>query len=60
MPAKRCVVCHNGLITNDAIVRDMAIGHDPVIVTDDRLTDVLGRATADRAELTNRIAIADR
>ena len=41
-------------------MRDMHVGHDPVVVTQDRMSVVLDCTAADRAELPDRVAIADR
>src|SRR5690606_24489486 len=43
-----------------AIVRDVHVRHDPVVVADHRLALVLHRATADGAVLADRVAVADR
>ena len=56
---ERRVVCHDRLAANDTVMRDVHIGHDPVVVTDDRIADVLGRAAAERAKLADRVAVAD-
>jgi hypothetical protein len=59
VPGKCHIVGHDCLVADDAVVRDMHISHDPVVVADYRIAEVLHGATADRRELANRIAIAD-
>ena len=58
--ARECrVVRHDRVAADDAIVRDMHVSHDPVVITDDRFTLILHGAAADRAKLANRISFAD-
>ncbi len=53
------VVRHDRVVAEHTIMRNVAVGHDPVIVTDNRLALVLRGATADGAKLTNGISVAD-
>lgn len=57
MSGQGSVVRKNGFITNLAVMCNMHIGHDPVVITQDGLALTLNRAATDRAEFTNRIAI---
>jgi len=54
----RCVREH-GVPTDAAIVRDMTVGHDEIVVTDDRLPAALDSAAIQRTVLAYGIAIAD-
>ena len=42
-----------------AVVRDVHVGHDPVVVADAGRAGVLDGAGVDRAELADRVAVAD-
>src|SRR5690606_36170660 len=43
-----------------AVVRDVHVSHDPVVVADHGFARVLHRPAADRAVLANGVAVADR
>lgn len=55
---QRCVVGQNGLIADYTVMRDMTIGHDPVVVTECCFAGILRRASANRAKLSNRVPVA--
>ena len=58
--ARECrVVSENTMIADLAIVRDMDVGHDPVVIAHSRDTPVLHGAATDRAVFENRIVVAD-
>ena len=59
MTGERCVIRHDGFVTNYAVMRDVTVSHDPVIVANNRLTDILGRAATDSTKFANRIPITD-
>ena len=59
MPGQRRIVREDTVIANSAIMGDVNIGHDPVVVADRGYALILRRPTADRTELPNRVAIAD-
>ena len=60
VPGQGRVVGHDCLAANDAVVRDMHVRHNPVVVTENRLTLVLGGTAADRAKFADRIPVTDR
>jgi hypothetical protein len=43
-----------------AVVRDMHVRHNPVVVADDRFASILHRPAADGTEFADRVAVADR
>ncbi len=47
------------LIADDTVMRNMHVGHDPVVVAQNGLSPVLHGAATDRTELANRVAITD-
>lgn len=53
------VVGQNGLVADLAIMGDMHIGHDPVVITDPRHPAILGGAGVEGAELADGVAVAD-
>ena len=57
MAGQRSVVRHNGFVTDNTVVGDVHVGHNPVLVADNRLALVLRGAAADRAEFANRISV---
>ena len=59
MPGQGGAVGENGIVAHHAVVGDMHIGHDPVVITDVGNALVLHRATTDGAVLADHIAIAD-
>jgi hypothetical protein len=58
MPGERSRVCHNDLIADETIVRDVSLGHQEAIITDLRQSPATSSATMDRYELTNTRAAA--
>src|SRR5689334_7557385 len=56
---KRCGVRHNDVIGNDAIVRDVRVGHSQAIASDPRKASASGSAAVNRHALANHILIAD-
>jgi hypothetical protein len=59
MTGERRVIRHDGFVANYAVMRDMTVGHDQVVVAQNRLAGVLYRSTADRTKLANRVPITD-
>ena len=59
MTRKRCAIRHDGFAANDAVVRNVHIGHDPVVITDNRDAFVLGRAATNRDKFMDGISIAN-
>ncbi len=59
MPGQSDRICHYGVIPNDAVMGNMHIRHDPIVVTDTGYATTLGRATIDRDKLTNGIIVAN-
>src|SRR6201991_1195642 len=59
MPGERRVVGEHDMVAHLAVVRDMHVGQEPVVVADTRDTAAVTGATVDRDELTDEIAIAD-
>ncbi len=55
-----CVIRHDRMATDSAIVRDVHISHDPVVIAHDGLAGILHRTAADSAVFTNRVSISDR
>jgi hypothetical protein len=53
------VVGEDGLVADLAIVRQMHIGHDPVVVAQASDAGILRRAAIEGAELADRVAVAD-
>ena len=53
------IVRKNGVIAHHTVVRQMDIGHQPVVVTDPGNACVAGRADVEGAKLTDRIAITN-
>ena len=59
MTSKLCITRQNGVITHAAIMRQMNIAHDPVVITNAGDAFVLRRAQMKTTKLTNRIAITN-
>ena len=59
MACKSSAVGHDAMAADDAIVRDVRIGHEEAIVRDRRLGPSAGGATVDRAELAEYVPVAD-
>src|SRR6056300_881034 len=59
MPRQRGIVCKDGLVTNTAIMGDVYIGHDPVIITKRRNALILNRAPVDGYKFTNAITVTN-
>ena len=57
---QRGIVGHNRFVANNAIMSNVYVRHDPVVIAKDRLALVLRRAAAYRAKLTNGVAITNR
>ncbi|OIQ63858.1 hypothetical protein GALL_545990 [mine drainage metagenome] len=55
---QRSIIGKDGIVSHLAIMRQMDIRHDPVIVADAGYTRVLYRPDVKRAELANNVAIA--
>jgi hypothetical protein len=54
-----CVIGHDRFVADHTIMCDMAVSHDPVIVTNNGVTEVLSRSPAYGAKLANRVSITD-
>jgi hypothetical protein len=59
MPGEARVAGDDRLVADVAVVRDVDVVHDPVVIADSRHAGVLDGADVDRAELADRVAIAD-
>src|SRR5207253_5243946 len=59
MSAERSGVRHDDVAADLAIMRDVRIGHDQVVIADLREAAALRRATIDRHELANLVVVAD-
>lgn len=59
MTGKRCIVCKRVVITDQAIVGDVDIGHDPVVIAEPGDAATTHCAAVDGAEFTYRIVITD-
>ena len=57
--AERRVVGENRAVGDLAIMRNVHVGHDPVVVADTRHANVLRGAEVEGAELADRVALAD-
>ena len=57
MTGERRAVRHDGFVADDAVVGDVYVSHDPVVIAYDRHALVLSRTATDRYELVDRIAI---
>ena len=47
------------MVADDAVVRDVHVGHDPVVVADARRAAAFAGAAVQRDELADQVAIAD-
>ena len=59
MACQRRVICHDDVVTEDTIVRDVDTGHDPVVVADYGFTATRSGSPADRAELPDGVVFTD-
>src|ERR1700737_3705251 len=59
MPAERSRVRHNDVTANLAIVRNVGIGHDQVVVADPGASPALHRAAVDGDKLADYVMVAD-
>ena len=59
MSCNLCITRENGVVANLTIMRNVDIGHDPVIVADACDSLILRSSCMNRRELTNCIAITD-
>src|SRR3981081_3908255 len=59
MPAKRGRVRHDDVTPNLAIVRNVGIGHDQVVVADSGASPALPRAAVDSDKLSDYVMVAD-
>ena len=57
--SKRAIVGHDSVIANGAIMRDMHVSHNPVIVADFGHAFILNGATIKGAEFANGIIVAN-
>src|SRR5688572_28793532 len=55
----RGVVREDRVVAHDTVVRDVTVGHDPVVAADRRHAGILDRAAIQRAVLADRVAVAD-
>ena len=58
-PASVALVGQDGVAADLAVVRDVHVGHDPVVVADARDARVLHGAAVEGAELADGVAVAD-
>ena len=59
VPRETAIVCEYGMAADLAIVREVHVCHDPVVVADPGHPGVLHRAAVDRYVFSNRVAVAD-
>ena len=59
MPRQAGIIGENGVAAHHAVVREMAVGHNPVVVTDARFANAGYRAGVERGEFADGIAVAD-
>src|SRR5712664_3907087 len=59
MPAERGPVRHDDVTANLAIVRDVGIGHDQVVIADSGASPALHRAAVDGDKLADLVVVAD-
>src|SRR6266446_4235615 len=59
MPAQRRRVCHDDVTPNLAIMRNVGIGHDQVVVADLGASPALDRAAVDGDKLADYVMVAD-
>ena len=59
MPTKLNDIRKNRMARNLTVVRNMHVGHDPVVVPQSGYADVLHGSTIDRNELAYRVAVTD-
>src|SRR5450759_1312539 len=57
MTAQSRSIRHDGVTTNLAVVGNMHVGHDPIVVTYARDTGILHRAGIEGAEFANSVVI---
>ena len=53
------VVGENSVVAHHTVMRQVHVGHDPVVIAHARHTGIAGRADVERAKLTNGIAVAN-
>jgi len=59
VPGKRCPICHDRIVADNTVMRDVAIGHHPIIVANDGLTSILDRTATYSTKLADRVSIAN-
>ena len=59
MASQLRVVSKNGVTTNLAVMRQMNVCHDPVVIAHTRHTHIAGRTNIESAKLTNGVAVAN-
>jgi hypothetical protein len=59
MPRQRGIVGKDGVVPDHAVVRQMDIGHDPVVVAQYGLAKVTRGANVEGAELADGVAVTD-
>ena len=59
MPRQAGIVGKNGVAADYAVVREMAVSHNPVIVADARFADAGYRAGVERSKFADGVAVAD-
>jgi hypothetical protein len=59
VPGELGAIGHDHVAAHDAIVGDVHVGHDPVVVPKAGDAEVLHRAAVDGAALADRVAVAD-
>ena len=59
VPGEDDVVGEGGVVANDAVMREVDIGHDPVAVAEDGFADVLHGAAVEGDEFADGVVVAD-
>ena len=59
MSGQRRIVRQNGMAADVAVMRNVAISHDPVVVSERRSTATMRRASVDTAVLADDVSVAN-
>ena len=59
MPRERSIIGENSVVANLAVMRDMTVGHNPIIVAYLGYANILGGAAIKRAKFSNDIPLAN-
>ena len=59
MPSQSCVISKNSVVSDLTVMRQMHIGHNPVIVPNTRYASILRGAYIEGTEFTNGVVITN-